>query len=354
MKLAPFIAFGIWVAFGYVASVNAQTPRACDRIQALSFPEVPESPSDTPESVRGSIQAISPDAGSPSDEVPEPQTNRVGTGVRDRNTVFATPGMDTPTRTTGGASRADPPDPPWWPSFPMAVMPDLGDGTSLTLSASPTFFVYLPSGSISALEWSLSDAEGNCLFQLEIPQTNRSGIVSFNLPADAPSLEVDRDYQWKLIYPWRSEEIFEGLIRRVEIDRELLARIEEATPQEKAALYAENELWYEAIATLAELRRANPGNARAAQWKILLESVGLEDLKEVPLLEHLAFGEVREIEEIETSEDTAIEEETSDSENVRPGGFRPPDLGEPSKPPVPGGTRHLQKEKIKSISMPKS
>ena len=267
MKLAPFIAFGIWVAFGYVASVNAQTPRACDRIQALSFPEVPESPSDTAESVRGSIQAISPDAGSPSDEVPEPQTNRVGTGVRDRNTVFATPGMDTPTRTTGGASRADPPDPPWWPSFPMAVMPDLGDGTSLTLSASPTFFVYLPSGSISALEWSLSDAEGNCLFQLEIPQTNRSGIVSFNLPADAPSLEVDRDYQWKLIYPWRSEEIFEGLIRRVEIDRELLARIEEATPQEKAALYAENELWYEAIATLAELRRANPGNARAAQWK---------------------------------------------------------------------------------------
>ncbi len=210
MKLAPFIAFGIWVAFGYVASVNAQTPRACDRIQALSFPEVPESPSDTAESVRGSIQAISPDAGSPSNEVPESQTNRVGTGVRDRNTVFATPGMDTPTRTTGGASRADPPDPPWWPSFPMAVMPDLGDRNSFTLSTSPTFFVYLPSGSISALEWSLSDAEGNCLYKLEIPQTDRSGIVSFNLPADAPSLEVDRDYRWKLNERGRPREILEG------------------------------------------------------------------------------------------------------------------------------------------------
>jgi hypothetical protein len=76
----------------------------------------------------------------------------------------------------------------------------------------------------------------------------------------------------------RSKDIVaEGWIERVEPDRNLALRVRQATPQERVALYADAGLWYEALATLVEVRRDRPNDKDLAEaWKTLFDSVELE------------------------------------------------------------------------------
>jgi hypothetical protein len=63
-----------------------------------------------------------------------------------------------------------------------------------------------------------------------------------------------------------------------------MEQFEAATPIDRIALYAANGLWYDAIATLATLRRESPDNVIATnQWTALLESVGLSEFAGMPL-----------------------------------------------------------------------
>jgi hypothetical protein len=123
------------------------------------------------------------------------------------------------------------------------------------------------------------------------------GIMSLSLtPSSFPSLsplEIDKEYDWELTTscdytdPDNSDEItVAGWIKRVEPDPTLARRIQQATPQERVALYAEKKLWYETLSSLIELRRDRPNDQNLADaWGKLLTSVGLDVISKEPLFQ---------------------------------------------------------------------
>ncbi|NMF65511.1 hypothetical protein DP113_34385 (plasmid) [Brasilonema octagenarum UFV-E1] len=71
----------------------------------------------------------------------------------------------------------------------------------------------------------------------------------------------------------------EGLVQRIALKNDLTRRLQTATLRQRVALYAQAGIWQDAVTTLGELRRAKLRDTTlAADWKNLLESVGLEDI----------------------------------------------------------------------------
>jgi hypothetical protein len=108
------------------------------------------------------------------------------------------------------------------------------------------------------------------------------GIMSLTV-ANLYPMKIGQDYYWQLRVRCdyteadRSEDLFvEGRLKRVEPDPTLALRIQQATPKERVALYANAQLWHEALATLVELKRDRPNDTElAVTWDKLLTSMGL-------------------------------------------------------------------------------
>lgn len=153
----------------------------------------------------------------------------------------------------------------------------------LTVSDSPTFFVYITRTSLRKAEFWLSDPEKNyqTVYKTNVSLPEMTGIVSFSLPeqADSPKLEVGKKYHWELMVicdpndPERSMAA-EGEIQRVNLSPAVVSQLEKAAPQDRAAIYAEAGIWFDTLTTLAELRRSYPQDpGLATVWKDLLKSV---------------------------------------------------------------------------------
>ena len=191
-----------------------------------------------------------------------------------------------PKRTASGATRGEicvPKD-----RLPIALVPASGIGS--TAAEYPTVFWYQPQTSASVAEFVLFDANQQEIYSTKYSLahsaegvTAASGIMSIPLPAFAnfSPLEIDQEYQWKLSLicdpmDRSADLVIEGKIQRVVQDSSLELRLQQATSQERLALYAENRLWYEALGTLVDLRRTLPEDAElASAWDKLLESVNL-------------------------------------------------------------------------------
>ncbi len=159
-----------------------------------------------------------------------------------------------------------------------------------TVAAYPTFFVYMPAVSPQnpslPVEFILEDADENELYKATFQTTGRPGIVTLSLPTGAglSPLQVGRDYKWSfsiICQPGESTENIEvgGWVRRVELNPTLNTQLKQASLQRQVELYAEAEIWQDALATLVQLRRNNPSDpAVAAEWAKLLSAAGLENL----------------------------------------------------------------------------
>jgi hypothetical protein len=194
--------------------------------------------------------------------------------------------------TRGGCNQGEAP--------PIALVPDSKIGT--TIAEYPTVFWYMPPTSASAAEFLLRDAKDNdvyrvryALAQSALPDRQASafpqamgvegtpGLMSLSLPAFAnlSPLEIGQDYYWVLALicspiDRSGEPSAEGWIRRVEPNPNLALRVNQATPEERVALYADARLWYDTVNTLVELRRDRPNNNDLADaWNKLLNSAGL-------------------------------------------------------------------------------
>ena len=142
--------------------------------------------------------------------------------------------------------------------------------------------------------FSLQDENNNNLYQTSLPIPSRPGIVSFTLPKDAPPLKVNHTYTWyfgMICSTQNPQDISEvvlvsGEIKRTEPSNSLKAELQKVTGVEKAALYAKNGIWTDALTTLAQLRRSQPENSTlATAWEELLNSVGLEEVAKEPFVE---------------------------------------------------------------------
>jgi hypothetical protein len=117
------------------------------------------------------------------------------------------------------------------------------------------------------------------------------GIMSLTVAKGYP-LKIGQEYHWELTVMCDSSDTtdlsqimpMDGRIKRVEVDPTLAVRLQQATPQDRVAVYATEKLWYETVATLIELRRDRPNDTNLADaWVKLLASVGLDIISKEPL-----------------------------------------------------------------------
>lgn len=156
-----------------------------------------------------------------------------------------------------------------------------------TISLYPTFFLYIPPNTAQGAEVGLMDEEGNQLYSTMIEQNIDSGVVGFKLPADLPPLEMGKNYQWYFQFICDDDfgTFVEGWVQRVQVSESLIRQLQQTPSRQQAEIYLQEGLWYEALKTLAELRRLHPDDSTLeAQWEKLLAQVKLEHLAQQPVI----------------------------------------------------------------------
>jgi hypothetical protein len=172
--------------------------------------------------------------------------------------------------------------------------PELTKIWGMTASEHPTIWFYIPyhQDSISRIDFSLIDGDNltkKTVFKNAIKRPTQPGIVSFSLPQTSTPLTVDRLYQWELKLTMKRQldrEIsVKGWIQRVALNNQLNDSINQAPLDRQAALYAENGFWYDALSSLAQLRREQPQDLALIQdWQNLLKSIELGKLANKPFV----------------------------------------------------------------------
>ncbi len=215
-----------------------------------------------------------------------PQTTQV-------SVTFEPQGEGKPDNSAGGASRSPdgkicPQDTTISQTFITPLIPVKNE--ALTVAAHPTFLVYMPPTSARKVFFSLQDENKNNLYQRILPITGESGIISIKLPTDVPELEKGKNYKWYFQVMCQNalrpdSPGIEAQIKRVESVSALSSNLDKIGSLEQAAVYGKNGIWYDTLATLADLRRSQPENtAYTTNWQQILKSVGLEAIAKEPLL----------------------------------------------------------------------
>ncbi|MGB3695553.1 MAG: DUF928 domain-containing protein [Spirulinaceae cyanobacterium] len=175
-----------------------------------------------------------------------------------------------------------------------AIVPESSQGFGTTSQPYPTFLVFvadlIEERDTIPVEFVLIDEDGNDVYRASFSIKTESQLLSLTLPAHAgmPPLEVGKNYRWSLMLvqsalDWTHNPTASGWVTRVEPSIELTQALSGATSaQEQATIYAHEEIWYDAAATLAQLQRESPQNEAVSQdWVKLLKAAGLESISSV-------------------------------------------------------------------------
>ncbi|NET33309.1 MAG: DUF928 domain-containing protein [Cyanothece sp. SIO1E1] len=234
-------------------------------------------PNATADATRGEVQFDLPGESAP------PTT---GSGGTRGNVQFDTPnGEPIPRTTASGGTRGQP-----LPEL-TAVLPMNQYGR--TISARPTFFVYVPPMTSRVVFFSLQDQHRQHHYQTMLTISGQGGLVSVTLPADAPELELDKNYAWffapvDLNGRLRPDNYgVSGWIKRVAA-ADLNAIPASLSPVERATEYAKSGVWYDTLDVLVAAQLEQPEDLTlTSEWYDLLEQVGLEAIATQPIAEQL-------------------------------------------------------------------
>jgi hypothetical protein len=161
----------------------------------------------------------------------------------------------------------------------------------LTSMQQPTFLFYLPfAPTCSVARFILQDDKGKMIYQTSVEVPEKPGIVEVKLPSNI-ALQDQAIYQWFFRVrvtekPRTVADIYflNGWIQKTSLKPEIIQRIESSSPQEKSYLYAENQIWYDALSELAQLRAVQGKDETILEdWKSLLEAVGLDAFAKQPI-----------------------------------------------------------------------
>jgi hypothetical protein len=160
-----------------------------------------------------------------------------------------------------------------------------------TISAHPKFFVYIPQTSAQKAQLTLFNNNQEYLAEATFGLTGTPGVVSFSLPSNAPALEVGKTYKWSVQILCETGDgdkggnpTAEGEVERIQPPAALV-NIEKVALSERPALYAQSQVWYESLSSLAELQNANPKDLSLKEdWEDLLNSVHLNTVAKAPIL----------------------------------------------------------------------
>lgn len=175
-----------------------------------------------------------------------------------------------------------------------ALVPE--NNLSLTLAAHPTLFFYVPKfAKPQVVEFVLNDSNDQLVYEKTFTISGNSGIMSVTIPTSAAKpLEIGQNYRWFFSIVRNPDDraqdsSVEGWLKRVQANPDLISQLEKVQPSERVALYAANNLWQDALTSLAELPNSSHSAAFEPAWKQILQSAGLDDIAQEPLLENHSF-----------------------------------------------------------------
>ncbi len=155
----------------------------------------------------------------------------------------------------------------------------------LTVKEHPTFLFYVPYSRASAIgEFVLQDSDDNDIYRAAVNLPKEPGIVRLQLPQESAPLAIDKMYHWyfkvRCSQSMASPVFVEGWVQRIALNPTLANRIDTATSlQQQVALYAENGIWYDTAAILAQMRMQNIKDATSSiDWYDLLNTIDLSPL----------------------------------------------------------------------------
>ncbi|MEG4069325.1 DUF928 domain-containing protein [Microcoleus sp. Pol11C2] len=199
---------------------------------------------------------------------------------------FQPPEDGVPGRREGGGTRGLE-----CPTATTALIPQSTMGQ--TISAKPTFFYYLPVALDKTVQFELADQRDKTLYKKSFRMvTSRAGVVSVSLASDdnSPALEVGKNYQWYFTIKCNPKNttddvLVSGWINRTAVAPSVKTELDRSSELTKLSIFAQQSLWYEYLATLAQLRIESPSDASLAiKWSAVLNSVELGKIAQEPLV----------------------------------------------------------------------
>jgi hypothetical protein len=153
-----------------------------------------------------------------------------------------------------------------------------------TVAKYPIFWVYLPPlpENISTGEFILQDEKNNDIWRTTFTLP-KSGMMGIPLPRKPQyALKINNQYRWyfkvNCLPSEKPEYIFvDAWVQRMAFTPQLQRQLQQTS--QKYTVYRANNLWYDSLSDMAQLRRKYPNNQAIAQiWHNLLKDVGLEEL----------------------------------------------------------------------------
>ncbi|EKQ67792.1 protein of unknown function DUF928 [Leptolyngbyaceae cyanobacterium JSC-12] len=174
-----------------------------------------------------------------------------------------------------------------------ALLPQTNLG--LTTADYPQFFWYIPQTRAKTVRFELfkgneQEPERELVYQKTLNISGKPGIMSFALPSDTqvPPLSVGQDYYWTVTLLCNPADPINniyvgGWVQRVEVEPPLAKQLTAAKSGDRVKLLAENGIWFDTVAALAEMRCINPKDTTlSSSWSELLKSVKLNKVAEQP------------------------------------------------------------------------
>ncbi|MEM8613565.1 MAG: DUF928 domain-containing protein [Cyanobacteria bacterium P01_H01_bin.105] len=195
------------------------------------------------------------------------------------------------TRSPAGSSCISDPQAPQLTS----IFPD--DDLGYTTDSYPAFQWYMPGNNASHVEFNLyevvSEDEGifQPVYQTAFVPSQTAGIATLQMPRTTglTPLTSDNYYYWSVeIYcpdDMTAVMMAEGFVELIIPDATLAAELAASDGIDRAAIAAENSLWFDTTQALTNYLQTQPSDHQAAaSWQTLLESIGLENIANAPLL----------------------------------------------------------------------
>lgn len=211
---------------------------------------------------------------------------------------FNPPGGGAPQGTRGGASRGDVictqnPTAPSRQQFMLLTPADSNYG--LTLAGHPRLFAYIPPTTARQAFFSLKNEDGGVVYQTRFAIAGNGGVVQLNLPESIPALVVGKNYQWGIAVLCSGKlrpdsPNISAWVKRVEPVGKLGEQLPSSPSLEQVKLYGTNGIWYDTLATLADLKLSQSSDTSLTQtWNDLLGAVGLGEVASQPLVERVSL-----------------------------------------------------------------
>lgn len=171
--------------------------------------------------------------------------------------------------------------------FPKIIPVVPNNNFALTISDRPDFWIYLPPTSAKQAILSIKEAGTTPHWQQLVSLTGKTGIMGITLSDDAPALKIGKNYQWAVILvcgdrPNPNDPVVTSWIKRVE-ESQITKGANYPSELEKAADYAKQGVWYDALDILIAQKNSSTNNW-GDLWFQYLQSGSLENIANEPII----------------------------------------------------------------------